>query len=551
MFIILCGRQIIMRLWGKVIKSGMRVQLGRCLSAKVSKNIVGLINLLNIRVMDIYKVLYGGERVTLECKKASRGLPTSLWETYSAFANTYGGTILLGVVEHMDETDKSKRFEIVGVDDADKIRKNLWDIVNNKEKVNINLLHDDDVQTIDAGGKAIIAINVPRADYTIRPIYINGNLSKGTFKRNHDGDYHCSEQELKMMLRDANEAGNDRMILEYYTMDDIDIPTLERYRVMFKTNNPDHVWNGLDNKEFLKQLGGYAVNRKDGVEGLTMAGLLMFGKGLPVRERFDNVRMDYIDKSHLIGDQRYSDRLTYDGTWENNLFNFIRTVLPKLTSDLPRPFNMEGVVRNDDTLQHKAVREAVTNMIIHADFMVNGLLRIEKYDDRIVLTNPGLLKLPLEQIYHGGESKARNQRMQNMFRMIGYGENLGSGFPLILNAWNEKHWLKPELQEQPELMQVKLTLHVQPDPINDPINGPINGPIKLTERQELILQMFAEDKSLSRERICEKTGLSDGTIKREIAFLKKSGYLERIGSLKTGYWKVNSRFTRSVSRSDV
>ena len=549
MFIILCGRQIIMRLWGKVIKSGMRVQLGRCLSAKVSKNIVGLINLLNIRVMDIYKVLSGGERVTLECKKASKGLPASLWETYSAFANTYGGTILLGVVEHMDETDKSKRFEMVGVDDADKIRKNLWDIVNNKEKVNINLLHDNDVQTIDAEGKAIVAINVPRADYTIRPIYINGNLSKGTFKRNHEGDYHCSEQELKMMLRDANEAGNDRMILEYYTMDDVDIPTLERYRVMFKTNNPDHVWNGLDNKEFLKQLGGYAVNRKDGVEGLTMAGLLMFGKGLPVRERFDNLRMDYIDKSHLIGDQRYSDRLTYDGTWENNLFNFMRTVLPKLTSDLPRPFNMEGVVRNDDTPQHKAVREAVTNMIIHADFMVNGLLRIEKYDDCIVLTNPGLLKLPLEQIYHGGESKARNQRMQNMFRMIGYGENLGSGFPLILNAWNEKHWLKPELQEQPELMQVKLTLHVQPDPINDPITDPINGPIKLTERQELILQMFAEDKSLSRERICEKTGLSDGTIKREIAFLKKSGYLERIGSLKTGYWKVNLRIPCPVTGS--
>ena len=125
-----------------------------------------------------------------------------------------------------------------------------------------------------------------------------------------------------------------------------------------------------------------------------------------------------------------------------------------MTSDLPRPFKMEGVVRKDDSLQHKAVREAVTNMIIHADFMVNGLLRMEKYDDRIVLTNPGLLKLPLEQIYKGGESKARNQCMQNMFRMIGYGENLGSGFPLILNAWNEKHWIKPELLEQPELMLV-------------------------------------------------------------------------------------------------
>lgn len=202
---------------------------------------------------------------------------------------------------------------------------------------------------------------------------------------------------------------------------------------------------------------------------------------------------------------------------------------------------MEGVVRRDDSLQHKAVREAVTNMIIHADFMVNGLLRIEKCDDRIVLTNPGLLKLPLEQIYHGGESKARNQRMQNMFRMIGYVENLGSGFPLILNTWNEKHWMKPELLEQTELMQVKLTLYIQNNVASGSSNDPINDPINLTERQKLILQTFSEEKSLSRERLCEKTGLSDATAKREIAFLKKAGYLERVGSLKTGHWIVVSK----------
>lgn len=82
--------------------------------------------------------------------------------------------------------------------------------------MNINLLCDDDIQTIDIDGKNIIAINVPRADYTFRPVYINNNLSRGTFKRNHEGDYHCTEQELKMMLRDANEAGNDGLLLEYY-----------------------------------------------------------------------------------------------------------------------------------------------------------------------------------------------------------------------------------------------------------------------------------------------------------------------------------------------
>lgn len=161
-----------------------------------------------------------------------------------------------------------------------------------------------------------------------------------------------------------------------------------------------------------------------------------------------------------------------------------------------------------------------------------------------MLTNPGLLKLPIEQIYRGGESKARNQRMQNMFRMIGYGENLGSGFPLILNAWNEKHWLKPELLEQPELMQVKLTLHIQNEPINDPINELINKLINkdITERQRTILYLIKQNPSFSRDELAEKTGLSLATIKREITILRKNGYIDRDGSNKNGQWLILKRF---------
>ena len=166
------------------------------------------------------------------------------------------------------EKDSLMRFTITGVEDADKIRKDLWNTINSREKVNVNLLHDEDVQTISVNGKEVIAINVPRADYNLRPVYINNNLMRGTYRRNLKVIITCTEQMIKMMVRDAYEDGNDRMFLEYYTMDDIDIPTLEGYRVMFKTNNPEHIWNSLDHKEFLMQLGGYVVNRKDGTEGL-------------------------------------------------------------------------------------------------------------------------------------------------------------------------------------------------------------------------------------------------------------------------------------------
>lgn len=139
-----------------------------------------------------------------------------------------------------------------------------------------------------------------------------------------------------------------------------------------------------------------------------------------------------------------------------------------------------------------------------------------------------------------------NQRMQNMLRMIGYGENLGSGFPLILHAWNEKHWIKPELIEQPELMQVKLILHIMSEPINSTenkrvvVNKTINEPVnhKLSERQKSIIEQITKSPYATRDEIAQLTGLSLGTLKRELATLKNAGYITRNGSDKTGVWIV-------------
>ena len=413
-----------------------------------------------VKAMDeatILELLKYGEHIHLECKKAESTIPVSVWETYSSFANTDGGVILLGVEEHLKETDFSRRFSFSSVHNPDQRIKDFWNTLNS-DKVSANILVDADVGTCMVMGALVLWIRVPQADYKQRPVYINGNPMKGSYKRNHEGDYHCTEDEVKTMFRDASDSGNDGGLLVNYTMDDIDSNSLRSYRIEFEHRNPDHVWNGVDDETFLRNMGGIAIDRNTRKEWLTTAGLLMFGKGLAVRERFDSIRMDYIDESNLLPGSRWSDRLTYDGMWENNLYNFVRQVMPKLVSDLKRPFRLEGMVRIDDTPVHKAIREAVVNMVIHSDYMITGVLKIVKTDSGFMFSNPGSLKLPIKSIYEGGHSVARNPKIQTMFRMIGYGDNIGSGFPTIMSAWGEENWRKPDLRQNDDLHQVELKL---------------------------------------------------------------------------------------------
>ena len=411
-------------------------------------------------ISEVKELLDKGEKVDIECKESDSNLSKSIWDTYSSFANTNGGYIFLGIKEDKKKKLPEERFQIQGIKNFDAQVKTFWDTINS-DKVNKNILRDEDVQIfrIPSTILAVVSIHVPRADYNNRPVFINGNPYKGTFKRNHEGDYHASEDEVNAMLRDQKSEGNDCIVLEHYGMDDVDSETLSRYRTMFQNNNPDHVWNQEDNKQFLTMLGGYKKDRSKGIEGLTIAGLLMFGKGISIRERFSNLMMDYRDESQATDEMRWGDRVTYDGTWENNLFNFFMKVSSKLSSDLKKPFVLDNQQRVDDTPIHKAIREAFVNMIIHSDYLLDaGTLKILKKQDEFIFTNPGSLKLSVEEIFKGGNSKSRNPNMQLMLRMIGFGDNAGSGIPTILNAWKQADWVEPDLFEDTHLNQVTLTL---------------------------------------------------------------------------------------------
>ena len=135
----------------------------------------------------------------IEAKKALGGLPESLWETYSAFANTCGGVILLGVREDPDRT-----LHAVNLPAPKALVRDLWEDLNNPDIVNVNILTEDDITIENLDGKHIIAVNVPPAERKDKPVYIGKDVFKGTYCRIGDGDFRCSEEEIRRMLDEKN-----------------------------------------------------------------------------------------------------------------------------------------------------------------------------------------------------------------------------------------------------------------------------------------------------------------------------------------------------------
>ncbi len=139
------------------------------------------------------------ENNRIEAKKATGGLPRSIWETYSAFANTGGGVILLGVAED----EKDRRLYPVELPDAQRLVAQFLELVNDPRIVNRNVLTAKSIAVETVDGKEIVVIRVPRATRKQKPVFIGGDPMKGTYYRSGDGDFRCTEEEVKQMIENA------------------------------------------------------------------------------------------------------------------------------------------------------------------------------------------------------------------------------------------------------------------------------------------------------------------------------------------------------------
>ena len=411
------------------------------------------------KVTSLHEILALKEDYDIEFKKAlgknGKGkLSNDFFETYSAMANSYGGTVFLGIEEVQNG------IKLAGIKEPESIKKELFDILNNKQKISNNILRDNHVETLRFDDTYVLKITIPRATRQQKPIYKGQNPLQGTYRRQYEGDYRCDGEDVRRMIAEQVEDSRDGKVLNNYDFDDIDISSFYAYRNIFKSNQPDHPFNEQSDIEFFKSIGGYKKDRETGEIGLTMAGLLMFGKSLVIEEVFVYYNLDYQERPKAKTELRWIDRVTVDGTWSGNIFDFYRIVIKKLFADLKVPFKLESDKREDDTPIHKALREALVNAIVHADYSQRSSILIVKRPDMFGFRNPGLMRVPIEVAIKGGESDCRNRTLHKMFMLIGYGERAGSGIPKIYSGWESQDWTKPLLYEKTEPEQTLLELRM-------------------------------------------------------------------------------------------
>ena len=400
------------------------------------------------------------EACDLECKAAQgregKGeLPDDFWKSYSAMANADGGVILLGVQEK-----PRGRFKALGLGDIERVRKALWDNLHNRKQISVNLLSEADVESIEVDGKTVLRIRVPRATRQLRPVHVGSNPFGGTYLRRYEGDYAVDEEVVRRLLAERVEDSRDERVLKGFDFSDLDMDTVAAYRNRFAAVRPGHVWTDLPLPEFLERVGAWGKNRDEGYPGLRLAGLLMFGRAEVIRDALPHYMVDFQERSEARAEKRWIDRLVPDGSWSGNVYDFFRKVYQRLTADLKVPFQLREGQRRDDTPVHEALREALVNTLIHADYSGRASVLVVKRPDMFGFRNPGRMRIPPALAVLGGNSDCRNRRLQTLFQLVGYGDHAGSGLPKIYKNWAGQHWRRPVLYELAEPEQTLMELRM-------------------------------------------------------------------------------------------
>ena len=353
-----------------------------------------------------------------ECKEALNQLSNSVWETVSAFSNTSGGWIVLGVKQN------GKRFEVQGVNNGEKIESDFLTTLRDGQKFNVKLFAK--ARKYDIDGKTVLAFYVPSSP--IKPIYSKN--PKNTFIRSGSGDQRATDAEVEALMRDQAFGSRSEIAVDGTSIADLNPVSIETYRNHVVSENPEFLYNGLPLEEYCEKLNISSDGK------LTYAGLLMFGSRDVVRHYIPNFWIDYIE----IPGTSYSDasvRYTYRMPEQDNIWEAYRIIVQRLRIYCDAPYKaLPNGIGSEDNSQLYALREGFINFCAHSDYFSPMHPTIRVYTNRIEFQNPGRFMFPLDELLTKIHSIPRNPSLIKFFRYAKLSENAGYGIDKMMK-WEQ------------------------------------------------------------------------------------------------------------------
>lgn len=473
---------------------------------------------------ELLKRLNGIEWNDFEIKEAKNEVPKTAWETVSAFSNSFGGWIVFGVKEKRSEGKST--YEIQGVDQPEKIEQDFVTVLRSNGKFNQRI----SVQTakFEIDGKTVLAFYIPMSEY--KPVYIS--VPTNTYIRLGSGDQRATEYEVRAMQRDQAFGKKSNEAVFGSCFDDINQGSFHDYRSYLKAFNPELSYNTLSDTEFAVKTGVML----NGL--LTVGGLLMFGNIDAILRYNPDFLIDYIE---IPGTsiQDATTRYTFRIPEQENIWEYYKVIFNRLRTRIDNPYSPrpDGIAPDDNTRLY-CVREALVNMLAHADYFSEIHSTIRAFDTSIQFQNPGSFPVNLKILGQTIVSQPRNPNILRFFKLARLSENGGYGIDKILN-WKELTGCAVTIDSDITKSEVRFELPINvnqrqstpkstPNGVND-----VNSPLAIA-----VMALIVANNSISIAEIASSTGKSRRNIDRVIESLKKLGKLTRVGSARSGSWKV-------------
>jgi predicted HTH transcriptional regulator len=454
-----------------------------------------------------------GEATEYDKKQAvERKKPKSWLKSVSAFANTAGGTLIFGIAN--DEM-------IVGLEDV----RSDSEFISQKIKERISPFPEIIVKLHKTeNGKELLFVQVPSGAET--PYYYTGDGVTEAYIRIGNESVVADAMELKRLVLRGRNSSYDSLISPYNYEDFAFSKLRERYKS----------WTGNSMTE--KSFESFGV--KDAQGHLTNAGALLADDS-PIRwSRLFCTRWNGLDKSG--GQVDALDSAEYTGSLIILLDEGIRFVKRNMKTLWKKTPNSR--IEMPDYCE-RSVFEALVNALIHRDYLINGSeVHIDMFDDRLIIYSPGGMPDGTqiqERDINDIPSTRRNPILADIFARLGYMERQGSGLSKIRTAYENSANFLPELE--PTFCSDRVEFTVKLPNLNFKASGneAINEALDdaLNDNQKKILGIIQENPAITQKEIMEETFLSRSTVQRQVKKLSELGYLERVGSKKSGRWIVH------------